>query len=98
MKIDINHKDFLEVLLDGRLDTTTSIELDKKLKEIEIPEELVVLDFTNLEYISSAGLRVLLQLKKSLEKNNKKLEIHNINKVVKEVFNVTGFKNVLDIK
>ena len=98
MKIDINHKDFLEVLLDGRLDTTTSIELDKKLKEIEIPEELVVLDFTNLEYISSAGLRVLLQLKKSLEKNNKKLAIHNINKVVKEVFNVTGFKNVLDIK
>ncbi len=98
MKIEINHKDYLEVLLDGRLDTTTSIELDKKIKEIEIKEDLVVLDFTNLEYISSAGLRVLLQLKKSLEKNSKKMEIHNINNVIKEVFNVTGFKNVLTIK
>lgn len=98
MNIVINHKEYLEVLLDGRLDTTTSVELDSKMKETEIKENLVVLDFTKLEYISSAGLRVLLSLKKTLESNNKKLEIHNINDIVKEVFNVTGFINVLDIK
>ena len=98
MNIVINHKEYLEVLLDGRLDTTTSVELDSKMKETEIKEDLVVLDFTKLEYISSAGLRVLLSLKKTLESNNKKLEIHNINDIVKEVFNVTGFINVLVIK
>lgn len=98
MEIVINHKEYLEVLLTGRLDTTTSVELDSKMIETEIKEDLVVLDFTNLEYISSAGLRVLLSLKKTLEANGKKLEIHNINEIVKEVFNVTGFINVLTIK
>lgn len=98
MEIVINHKEYLEVLLTGRLDTTTSVELDSKMKETEIKEDLVVLDFTNLEYISSAGLRVLLSLKKNLEANGKALEIHNINEIVKEVFNVTGFINVLTIK
>ncbi len=98
MEIVINHKDFLEVILNGRLDTTTSVELDSKMKETEIEEDLVVLDFSNLEYISSAGLRVLLSLKKTLEASGKKLEIHNINEIVKEVFNVTGFINVLTIK
>ena len=98
MEIVINHKEYLEVILTGRLDTTTSVELDSKMKETEIKENLVVLDFTNLEYISSAGLRVLLSLKKNLETNGKSLEIHNINEIVKEVFNVTGFINVLTIK
>ena len=98
MEIVINHKEYLEVILTGRLDTTTSVELDSKMKETEIKENLVVLDFTNLEYISSAGLRVLLSLKKTLEANGKALEIHNINEIVKEVFNVTGFINVLTIK
>ena len=98
MEIVINHKEYLEVILTGRLDTTTSVELDSKMKETEIKENLVVLDFTNLEYISSAGLRVLLSLKKTLESNGKALEIHNINEIVKEVFNVTGFINVLTIK
>ena len=98
MEIVINHKEYLEVILTGRLDTTTSVELDSKMKETEIKENLVVLDFTNLEYISSAGLRVLLSLKKNLETNGKALEIHNINEIVKEVFNVTGFINVLTIK
>ena len=98
MEIVINHKEYLEVILTGRLDTTTSGELDSKMKETEIKENLVVLDFTNLEYISSAGLRVLLSLKKTLESNGKALEIHNINEIVKEVFNVTGFINVLTIK
>ena len=98
MEIVINHKEYLEVILTGRLDTTTSVELDSKMKETEIKENLVVLDFTNLEYISSAGLRVLLSLKKTLEANGKALEIHNINEIFNEFFNVTGFINVLTIK
>ena len=50
------------------------------------------------EYISSAGLRLLLALKKSLAKEDKKLEIHNLNNVCREVFKVTGFGNILTVK
>ncbi len=98
MEIVINHGDSLNVVLVGRLDTTTSPVLEKRLKEEDIKENLVILDFKDLEYISSAGLRVLLALKKNLEANKKSLEIHNINDVVNEVFKVTGFSNVLTIK
>ena len=55
-------------------------------------------EFSNVEYISSAGLRVLLAMKKSLDSQEKELEIHNVNAVVKEVFSVTGFINILNIK
>ena len=98
MEIVIKHQNELLIELKGRLDTNTSPELEKKLAEEKITEALVVLDFKELEYISSAGLRVLLATKKRLESEGKALEIHNINDVVKEVFNVTGFSNILTIK
>lgn len=98
MEIIIKHGESLNIKLIGRLDTTTSVSFDEKIKGETIDEDLVILDFTELEYISSAGLRVLLATKKMLDSKGKKLEIHNINNVVKEVFNVTGFKNVLTIK
>lgn len=98
MDINIKHEQNFIVELIGRLDTTTAPILDAKLKEEKIEEQIVVLDFSLVEYISSAGLRSLLALKKNLDAQNKKLEIHNINDVVKEVFNVTGFINILTIK
>ncbi len=98
MEIIINHGQNLTIKLVGRLDTTTSPELDKKFKEETVEEKLVVLDFSDLEYISSAGLRVLLAMKKNLDSQEKELEIHNVNAVVKEVFSVTGFINILNIK
>jgi len=98
MEITVIHENDLIIKIKGRLDTTTSIKLDERIKEEEIKENNVILDFKELEYISSAGLRTLLQLKKNLASENKTLEIHNINAVVKEVFNVTGFKNILTIK
>ena len=98
MEIIINHGNELTIELKGRLDTTTSPELDKAIKNENITESLVILDFKELEYISSAGLRVLLATKKSLDAEGKSLEIRNINEVVKEVFNVTGFSNILTIK
>ena len=98
MEIILKHGDELIIKLVGRLDTTTSPELDKKIKEEQIEEKLVILDFAELEYISSAGLRILLALKKNLEASGKQLEIHNINEVVNEVFEVTGFINILNIK
>ena len=98
MEIVINHGSELKVSLKGRLDTTTSPLLEEKLKNEKIDEDVIILDFKELEYISSAGLRILLSLKKRLDQDNKNLEIHNINDVVKEVFEVTGFKNILNIK
>ena len=97
MEISIKHQNELILELKGRLDTNTSVELENALKD-EIKENLVILDFKDLEYISSSGLRVLLSLRKRLDSLNKKLEIHNINSVIKEVFTVTGFINILDIK
>ena len=98
MEINIKHGDNLVIELTGRLDTITSTELaDAVAKEI-ITENLIIIDFKNLEYISSAGLRVLLALKKQFSEENKEFEIHNINDVIKEVFNVTGFINILTVK
>lgn len=98
MEIVIKHGDNLVVELEGRLDTQSSPLLDSKIKEENITENLVIFDFKNLEYISSAGLRVVLAIKKRLDNEGKSLEIHNINAVIKEVFNVTGFKNILIVK
>ena len=98
MEIVVTHEIELKVKLIGRLDTSTAPLLDKRIKEEKIDENIVVLDFSELEYISSAGLRVLLAIKKMLDSEHKKLEIHNINAIVREVFNVTGFINILDIK
>ena len=98
MEIIINHGNELKICLKGRLDTNTSPEFDKVIKNEKITEDLVILDFKDLEYISSAGLRILLATKKALDAEGKKFEIHNINDVVKEVFNVTGFSNILTIK
>ena len=85
------------VLLSGRLDTTTAPELDVFAeKELEDTQELV-LDFADLEYISSAGLRVLLKLQKVMNKKGSMKLIH-VGEVVKEVFEITGFTDILTIE
>lgn len=98
MEIQVLKNDNIVIEIKGRLDTTTSPLLSQKIKEIEIDKDLVIIDFKNLDYISSAGLRVLLAIKNMLEERKKSLEIHNVNEVIMEVFNVTGFVNVLNIK
>lgn len=98
MEILINHGECFEIVLQGRLDTVTSLELTARLEQEDISENLVVVNAKDLEYISSAGLRVLLALKKKLASENKALEIHNLNAVCTEVFKVTGFNNILTVK
>ncbi len=98
MEIKINHGETMVITLKGRLDTVTSAEFSNALKQEKIEENLVIIDFTDVEYISSAGLRVLLALKYELEEQGKMLEIHNINAVVREIFKVTGFINALTVK
>ena len=98
MEIKFIHGEEMVVALVGRLDTITSVELDNALSKEEIKENLVVLDFKDLEYISSAGLRLVIKLKKELEAKGKGLVLENLNEVVKEVFKVTGFINVVKVR
>lgn len=98
MEISINHGEQLVFALDGRLDTVTSKDLLEAFEKEEKKERLVIVDMKKLEYISSAGLRALLAMKKELVADQKQLEIHNLNSICLEVFKVTGFQNVLTIK
>lgn len=85
----------LRVTLVGRLDTVTSQQLTTDLVEIE-QASAVEFDFSKLEYISSAGLRVLVAYQKKLGGKDKVI-IHNANAIVKNVFSVTGIGNLLTV-
>ena len=87
----------LEVAVAGRLDTMTSPELEKELNGQLDGAETLVFDFTNVEYISSAGLRVLLSAHKRMSTKGG-MKIKNINEIVREVFEVTGFTDILNIE
>ena len=87
----------LNIALEGRLDTTTAPELEQALKgDMDAANELT-LDFAKLDYISSAGLRVLLSAHKTMAKKGG-MKVVNANEMVKEVFDVTGFADILDIE
>ena len=87
----------LTVAVDGRLDTSTSPSLERELKASYGGVEKLTLDLTNLEYVSSAGLRVLLSAHKAM--NNKGgMKITHVNEIVREVFDVTGFTDILNIE
>ena len=84
----------LNVTLIGRLDAVTAIELDKSLsKEIDDVENLTI-DLKNLVYIASAGLRILLKLKKRMD-NHGMMKVVNVNSNVREVMDMTGFSDLL---
>ena len=82
--------------LEGRLDTVTAPELEKELKaSLEGLTELT-LDFGKLEHISSAGLRVLLSAQKAMNKQGE-MKLMNVNETIMEIFEVTGFSDILTI-
>lgn len=86
------------ILLKGRLDTTTAPELEEYLeKELQNMTE-VVLDMGELEYISSAGLRVLLMAQKVMNQKNGTLKLIHVNEMIQEVFEITGFTDILTIE
>lgn len=86
----------LEIALEGRLDTVTAPELEAELKKTMGKAETLTLDFENLAYISSAGLRVLLSAHKAMSGKGG-LRVINVNEIVREVFDVTGFADILNI-
>ena len=87
----------LEIALEGRLDTMTAPELEKELNGALTGADSLVLDFSKLEYISSAGLRVLLSAHKAMSTKGG-MKVTNVNEIVQEVFEVTGFADILNIE
>ena len=87
----------LTVALEGRLDTSTAPQLESDLKDAIGGVSDLVLDFSALEYISSAGLRVLLSAQKIMNKQGSMKVVH-VNDVIREIFEVTGFCDILTIE
>ncbi len=87
----------LEIALEGRLDTMTAPELEAALNESVDGAESLTMDFSKLEYISSAGLRVLLSAHKAMTAKGG-MKVTNVNEIVQEVFEVTGFADILTIE
>lgn len=87
----------LTLNVSGRLDTNTAPLLDAEIKEIGVETKKLVLDFAGLEYISSAGLRTVLIAQKKMNKQGVML-VKNVNESVMEVFQITGFSDILVIE
>lgn len=87
----------LFIELEGRLDTVTSQELSNALPYEKREKLNIDFNFEKLQYISSAGLRLLILFKKEAQATNNTLVIRNINAVVREIFLVTGFDKILKI-
>ena len=88
---------FLKIKVDGRLDTTTAPQLEEELKASLDGVTDLAMDFADLEYISSAGLRVLLSAQKTMNKQGSMI-VTGVNDVIMEIFEVTGFVDILDIQ
>lgn len=89
--------DILTVKLEGRLDTLSSRELEDFLQERYETARQIIMDFEKVEYISSAGLRVLIQAYKAM-KDKDGLLLRNVCEAVREVFTMTGYIHVLKIE
>lgn len=87
----------LILTLSGRLDTTTAPQLEAELKSCLDNVDSLIMDFEALEYISSAGLRVLLSAQKVMNKQGK-MVIRKVNETILEVFEVTGFNDILTVE
>ena len=87
----------LTIAVQGRLDTTTAPDLEKEIKSGLDGVTELIMDFEKLDYISSAGLRVLLSAQKVMSKQGSMKVVH-VNDLVMEVFEVTGFTDILTIE
>lgn len=98
MTIEKNTSENVLILrLVGRLDTTTAPQLEAELKKSISGVEKLIFDFQELEYLSSAGLRVLLAAQKVMNKQGQMI-VRNVNENIAEIFEVTGFADILTIE
>ena len=84
-----------ELLMEGRLDSVTAPEAEAIFEQVAERFDRIVLNFTNLQYVSSAGLRVLKKLHMTMRRKNGDLVLTHVGKLVMEVFEMTGFAGLL---
>lgn len=87
----------LAIELEGRLDTVSAPQLEAELKSDLNGTEILIFDFSGLEYLSSAGLRVLLSAQKVMNRQGE-MKIKNVNSVIMDIFEITGFTEILIIE
>lgn len=87
----------LTIALTGRLDTTTAPQLETEIKGAIAGVKELVLDMSKLDYLSSAGLRVLLTAQKTMAKQGS-MKVTNVNETIMEIFEITGFADILTIE
>lgn len=95
---EVKEQDQLILKVKGRLDTTTAPQLEQATGEKLAGIRKLALDFTALEYISSAGLRVLLAAHKAMKQQEGILVVTGANEEVREVFTITGFADILNLE
>lgn len=83
--------------ISGRVDTTTAPEFEVIMDECVVGLEKLILDCNEMEYISSAGLRVILKVQKLMNKQGE-MKLINVNETIMEVFDITGFADILTIE
>lgn len=88
-------EDQLQIALTGQLDTLSAPLLDAELSGLDASVKQLSLDFTNLDYISSAGLRVVLTAQKEMNARQGKMTVSGANETIRHVFKLTGFSSVL---
>ena len=98
MNINIGKENGATIIkIEGRLDTTTAPELEKAINNEGEALEKLVLDFKGVDYISSAGLRVILSAQKKMNVQGS-MELVNVSEAVMDIFEMTGFADILVIK
>ena len=94
----INEEGKTRVVLDGRLDTTNADRFQQEVKpRMELDNPDIDIDCSGMSYTSSQGLRIFLMLQKSVIAHKGKMVMRNMNPQVKEVFDITGFSNIITI-
>lgn len=91
------NNDMLTLVIEGRLDTVTAPELEKVVNEDASDVKELIIDMNGVEYISSAGLRVLLAAQKKMNRQGS-MKLKNVCEAVMEVFEMTGFADILTIE
>lgn len=98
MTIEIKENEmFTTAIIKGRLDTSTASLFEEEILNVIQNIKDLVLDFAELEYVSSAGLRVILKCQKAI-KSKGSMKIINVNELIMEVFEITGFIDILTIE
>lgn len=98
IKTEINNSK-LFISLSGRLDTITSPQLEEEINSISLDKiVIIILDVKELEYISSAGLRLVLKVYKKMTAQGGQLKLINVNDMIMDIFDMTGMSDFLDIE